>query len=147
MAERAPAPDTPQLRAAWGGFAWTEDNATTAAEIVARYPPGRQRSAVMPLLDLAQRQVAVETQTQGWLPLPVLEFVARELAMPVIRVLEVATFYTMYNLAPVGRFHVQVCGTTPCMLRGSDDILDACYKRGMRKGGTAPDGLWTLPEV
>jgi len=102
---------------------------------------------VMPLLDLAQRQIGAETNTQGWLPIPVIEFVAGQLDMPVIRVLEVATFYTMYNLAPVGRFHVQVCGTTPCMLRGSDDILDACYKRGMTKGHTTPDGLFTLTEV
>ena len=101
----------------------------------------------MPLLDLAQRQVGAETSTQGWLPIPIMEFVARELDMPVIRVLEVATFYTMYNLVPVGRFHVQVCGTTPCMLRGSDDILAACKKRGMAKGHTTDDGLWTLTEV
>ena len=147
MANRAPAPDTPELRERWGSFAWTAENAGKAAEIVKRYPEGRQRSAVMPLLDLAQRQVGAETQTQGWLPIPVIEFVARELDMPVIRVLEVATFYTMYNLAPVGRFHVQVCGTTPCMLRGSDDILAACYKRGMKKGHTTEDGLWTLNEV
>jgi NADH-quinone oxidoreductase subunit E len=77
----------------------------------------------------------------------VIEFVARELDMPVIRVLEVATFYTMYNIAPVGRFHVQVCGTTPCMLRGSDDLIAACKKRGMAKGHTTEDGLWTLTEV
>ena len=147
MAGRSPAPDTPELRARWGSFAWTEANAAKAREIVARYPEGRQRSAVMPLLDLAQRQVGAEENTQGWLPIPVIEFVARELAMPVIRVLEVASFYTMYNLAPVGRFHVQVCGTTPCMLRGSDDILNACYRRGMRKGHTTPDGMWTLTEV
>ena len=147
MAERAPAPDTPELRAAWGGFAWDAENAKLVPGIVGRYPPGRQRSAVMPLLDLAQRQVGKATNTQGWLPLPVLEFVARELDMPVIRVLEVATFYTMYNLAPVGRFHVQVCGTTPCMLRGSDDIIEACYRRGMKKGHTSADGLWTLTEV
>jgi NADH-quinone oxidoreductase subunit E len=147
MADRSPAPDTPELRERWGNFAWTADNAAKAKEIVARYPEGRQRSAVMPLLFLAQGQVGAETNTQGWLPLPVIEFVARELAMPVIRVLEVATFYTMYNIAPVGRFHVQVCGTTPCMLRGSDDIMDACYKRGMKKGHTTPDGLWTLTEV
>ena len=76
-----------------------------------------------------------------------MEFVAAQLAMPVIRVLEVATFYTMYNIAPVGRFHVQVCGTTPCMLRGSDDIMAACKKRGMAKGHTTADGLWTLTEV
>ena len=147
MADRAPAPDTPELRQRWGSFAWTADNAANAKEIVKRYPEGRQRSAVMPLLDLAQRQVGAETNTQGWLPIPVIEFVARELDMPVIRVLEVATFYTMYNVAPVGRFHVQVCGTTPCMLRGSDDILAACYKRGMKKGHTTDDGLWTLTEV
>ena len=147
MADRHLADDTPELRAQWGTFTWTKENAATAKAIVARYPEGRQRSAVMPLLDLAQRQVGAETQTQGWLPLPVIEFVARELDMPVIRVLEVATFYTMYNLVPVGRFHVQVCGTTPCMLRGSDDLLAACKKRGMSKGHTTADGLWTLTEV
>ena len=147
MAERLFAPDTQELRAEWGGFAWTEDNAKAAAEIVARYPEGRQMSASIPFLDLAQRQVGAETGTQGWLPIPVQEFVARELGMPPVRVLEVSTFYTMFNLAPVGRFHVQVCGTTPCMLRGSDDVLDACYKRGLRKGHTTEDGLFTLTEV
>jgi NADH-quinone oxidoreductase subunit E len=147
MADRHLAPDTPELRARWGNFGWTAENAAKAKEIVARYPEGRQRSAVMPLLDLAQRQVGAETQTQGWLPIPVIEFVARELDMPVIRVLEVATFYFMYNLVPVGRFHVQVCGTTPCMLRGSDDLLAACKRRGMSKGHTTDDGLWTLTEV
>jgi len=147
MADRHLAPDTPELRARWGAFAWTAENAAKAMAIVARYPEGRQRSAVMPLLDLAQRQVGAETQTQGWLPIPVIEFVARELDMPVIRVLEVATFYFMYNLVPVGRFHVQVCGTTPCMLRGSDDLIAACRKRGMAKGHTTDDGLWTLTEV
>ena len=147
MADRAPAPDTPELRAQWGEFAWTGANAAEVPKIIARYPPGRERSAVMPLLDLAQRQVGAATNTQGWLPIPVIEFVARELGMPVIRVLEVASFYTMYNLAPVGRFHVQVCGTTPCMLRGSDDILAACARRGMSKGHISADGLWTLTEV
>jgi NADH-quinone oxidoreductase subunit E len=147
MADRHLAPDTPELRARWGGFTWTAENAAKAKEIVARYPEGRQRSAVMPLLDLAQRQVGAETDTQGWLPIPVMEYVARELDMPVIRVLEVATFYFMYNLVPVGRFHVQVCGTTPCMLRGSDDLLAACKKRGMSKGQVSDDGLWTLTEV
>ena len=147
MAERAPHPDTAELRERFGNFAWTKQNAAEAKKVVARYPEGRQRSAVMPLLDLAQRQVGAETNTQGWLPIPVIEFVARELNMPVIRVLEVATFYTMFNLAPVGRFHVQVCGTTPCMLRGSDDLLAACKKRGMAKGHNSDDGLWTLTEV
>jgi NADH-quinone oxidoreductase subunit E len=139
--------DDAEQRARWEGFAWTDANAKAAKEIIGWYPEGRQMSAVIPLLDLAQRQVGAETNTQGWLPIPVMEFVARELDMPVIRVLEVATFYTMFNLAPVGRFHVQVCGTTPCMLRGSDDVLNACYKRGLKKGKTTEDGLFTLTEV
>ena len=147
MADRHLEPDTPELRARWGAFAWTAENAAKAKETIARYPEGRQRSAVMALLDYAQRQVGEETGTQGWLPIPVIEFVARELDMPVIRVLEVATFYFMYNLVPVGRFHVQVCGTTPCMLRGSDGLIAACKKRGMAKGHTTDDGLWTLTEV
>jgi NADH-quinone oxidoreductase subunit E len=116
-------------------------------EIIARYPKGREHSAIMPLLDLAQRQVGAETNTQGWLPVPVIEYVAKEVGMPYIRALEVVSFYTMYNMAPVGRYHVQVCGTTPCMLRGSDDVLDACYKKGLKKGQTTPDGLFTLTEV
>lgn len=147
MADRHLEPDTPELRARWGAFAWTRDNAATAKAIVARYPAVRQRSAVMPLLDLAQRQVGAETATQGWLPLPVMEFIASYLDMPVIRVVEVATFYFMYNLVPVGKFHVQVCGTTPCMLRGSDDIMAACKQRGMKIGHISDDGLWTLTEV
>jgi NADH-quinone oxidoreductase subunit E len=147
MADRVLAPDTPELRARWSGFAWTAENAAQVKTIFARYPEGRQRSAVMPLLDLAQRQVGAETNTQGWLPLPVMEFVARELDMPVIRVVEVATFYFMYNIAPVGKFHVQVCGTTPCMLRGSDDIMAACKSKGMHLGHTTDDGLFTLTEV
>ena len=147
MANRHLEPDTPELRARWGSFAWTKDNAKQVKAIIARYPAGRQRSAVMPLLDLAQRQVGAETNTQGWLPLAVMEFVAAQLGMPVIRVVEVATFYFMYNLVPVGKFHVQVCGTTPCMLRGSDDIMAACKARGMAKGHTTDDGLFTLTEV
>ena len=139
--------DDPEVRARWANFQWTPENARKAKEIVARYPEGRQMSASIPFLDLAQRQVGEETNTQGWLPQPVMEFVAQQLDTSYIRVLEVATFYTMFNLAPVGRFHVQVCGTTPCMLRGSDDVLSACYKRGLRKGHTTKDGLFTLSEV
>ena len=139
--------DDAEQRARWSNFAWTDENARKAKEIIARYPEGRQASAVIPLLDLAQRQVGVETNTQGWLPIPVMEFVANELGTSYIRVLEVATFYTMFNLAPVGRFHVQVCGTTPCMLRGSDDVLSACYKRGLKKGHITNEGLFTLTEV
>ena len=147
MPDRTPAPDTPELRARWSAFAWTPANKKTADWHIAKYPEGRQRSAVMPLLDLSQRQVGAETDTQGWLPLPVIEYIAAYLDMPVIRVLEVASFYFMYNLKPVGKFHVQVCGTTPCMLRGSDDIIAACKKRGMAKGEVSADGLWTLTEV
>ncbi len=147
MTDAPQIPDEAETRACWGAFAWTAENAEKAKAIIARYPAGRQRSAVMPLLDLAQRQVGAETQTQGWLPVPVIEYVAAELDMPFIRAYEVATFYTMYNLTPVGRYHVQVCGTTPCLLRGSDDVMAACKNRGMAKGKTTPDGLFTLTEV
>ena len=147
MAGQAGILDSPEQRARWEGFQWTAENAKQAKEIVSWYPEGRQASAVIPLLDLAQRQVGADTNTQGWLPIPVMEFIARELDMPYVQVLEVATFYTMFNLEPVGRFHVQVCGTTPCMLRGSDDVFNACYKRGLRKGETTNEGLFTLTEV
>ena len=139
--------DDAEQRARWEKFQWTKENAKKVRQIIARYPPGRQMSASIPILDLAQRQVGAETATQGWLPIPVMEFVGRELDMPYVRVLEVATFYTMFNMHPVGRFHVQVCGTTPCMLRGSDDLFEACYTRGLKKGQTTKDGLFTLTEV
>ncbi|WP_336960227.1 NAD(P)H-dependent oxidoreductase subunit E [Sphingobium aquiterrae] len=147
MADAPHIPDEAETRARWGDFEWTPANVIQAEKIIARYPPGRQQSAVMPLLDLAQRQVGVETQTQGWLPVPVMEYIGRQLGMAYMRVYEVATFYTMYNLAPVGRYHVQVCGTTPCMLRGSDDVMAACKNKGLVKGHTTPDGLFTLTEV
>ena len=147
MAEVTRLTATPEIRELWGNFAWTPENAAHARMIIARYPPGRQHSAIIPLLDLAQRQIGAQTETQGWLPIPVIEYVGAQLGMPFIRAYEVATFYTMFNLSPVGRFHVQVCGTTPCMLRGSDDVLAACYKRGLKKGETTGDGLFTLSEV
>lgn len=147
MADTSNTPDEAEVRARWGGFAFTPDNDKQAKTVIARYPEGRQRSAVMPLLDLAQRQVGAETETQGWLPVPVIEYVADYLDMPFMRAYEVASFYTMYNLVPVGRYHVQVCGTTPCMLRGSDDVMAACKNKGMVKGKTTPDGMFTLTEV
>jgi NADH-quinone oxidoreductase subunit E len=147
MSDAAHIPDEAETRARWGDFEWTPANALKVKDIIARYPAGRQQSAVMPLFDLAQRQVGAETQTQGWLPVPVIEYIAAQLGMPYMRAYEVATFYTMYNLAPVGRYHVQVCGTTPCMLRGSDDVLAACKNKGLVKGRTTPDGLFTLTEV
>jgi len=140
-------PDIDEVRARWGGFAFTPEHDKRAKTIMGRYPPGRQQSAIIPLLDLAQRQVGAETETQGWLPIPVIEYVAAYLGMPYIRAYEVATFYTMFNLRPVGRFHVQVCGTTPCMLRGSDDVFAACKAKGLSKGATTGDGLFTLSEV
>ena len=123
-------------------FAFTEENLAQAAKIIAKYPEGRQQSAVMPLLDLAQRQ------GDGWLPRVAMDYIADLLGMPPIRVYEVATFYTMYNLKPIGRHHVQVCTTTPCWLRGSDEVLGACKKHlGIEVGETTEDGLFTLAEV
>ncbi|WP_066649125.1 MULTISPECIES: complex I 24 kDa subunit family protein [Sphingomonas] len=147
MADTIHIPDEAETRARWGNFAWSAESAEKAKTILSRYPAGRQQSASIPFLDLAQRQVGAETQTQGWLPVPVIEFVARELGMPYMRVYEVASFYTMFNLAPVGRYHVQVCGTTPCLLAGSDEVMKACKNRGLVKGKTTPDGLFTLTEV
>ncbi len=124
------------------GFAFTPDNDERADAIVARYPSGRQASAVVPLLDLAQRQ------NGGWLPRAALDFVADRLEMPRMRVYEVATFYTMCNLKPVGRHLVQVCTTTPCWLRDSDSVLEACRDAlGIGVGETTEDGLFTLVEV
>ena len=147
MADRPELPDEAEVRARWGDFAWTAENAEQVKGVLARYPAGREQSASLPLLDLAQRQVGAATRTQGWLPVPVIEYVAKQIGVPYMRVYEVATFYTMFNLAPVGRYHVQVCGTTPCMLAGSDDVLAACRNRGMVKGRTTPDGMFTLSEV
>ena len=147
MAATDTAYDLDRARAEWGSFAFSEESEQQAKVVIGRYPPGRQQSAIIPLLDLAQRQVGAETRTQGWLPVPVIEYVARLLEMPAMRAYEVATFYTMFNLVPVGRFHVQVCGTTPCMLMGSDDVMAACVARGMKKGATTADGLFTLNEV
>jgi len=122
-------------------FSFTAENRAWAEQQLKKYPAGRQQSAVIPLLWRAQEQAG------GWLPQKAIEHVAEMLGMAKIRVLEVATFYTMFNLAPVGRFHVQVCGTTPCMLRGSDEVFAACAKRGLKKGHTTKDGLFTLSEV
>jgi NADH-quinone oxidoreductase subunit E len=140
-------PDLDAQRARWGEFAWTAENEAKAKVVIGRYPAGRQQSAIIPLLDLAQRQVGAETGTQGWLPIPVIEYVAAFLGMAYMRAYEVATFYTMFNLRPVGRFHIQVCGTTPCMLRGAEDVIAACKAKGMKKGETTADGLFTLSEV
>jgi len=123
-------------------FAFTPENAKAAKSVIAKYPTGWQESAVMPLLDLAQRQ------HDGWLPRAAMETVAGMLTMPPIRVYEVATFYTMYNLAPVGKHHVQVCTNLPCWLRGSENIFGACKKTlAIDMGMTTEDGLFTLSEA
>lgn len=123
-------------------FAFTAENLAKAKAIIARYPEGRQRSAVLPLLDLAQRQCG------GWLPEPALRYVGDFLKMPHMAVMEVATFYTMFNLKPVGRHFVQVCTTTPCWLRGSDEVVSACKKHlGIGMNETTADGEFTLTEV
>ena len=130
--------------AANGGesFAFTAENRAEADAVIAKYPAGCQASAVLPLLDLAQRQ------NGGWISQAVMEHVAELLDMASIRVYEVATFYTMLNLEPVGRHHVQLCRTTPCWLRGSDALRDACREElGIGLGGTTEDGLFTLTEV
>src|SRR6201991_5390926 len=103
-------------------FAFTADNLAWAKKQIAKYPEGRQQSAVIPLLWRAQEQA------DGWLPQKAIEYVAELLGMAKIRVLEVATFYTMFNLAPVGKFHVQMCGTTPCMLRGAEALKKVLQK-------------------
>jgi len=123
-------------------FAFSHENLEQAKVILAKYPEGRQASAVMPLLDLAQRQ------NGGWVPQPAMDVIADMLDMPVIRVYEVATFYTMYNLHPIGKHHVQVCTNLPCWLRGSDDVMKTCKKvLGIGAGQTTEDGLFTINEM
>ncbi|WND02412.1 NADH-quinone oxidoreductase subunit NuoE [Temperatibacter marinus] len=123
-------------------FEFTPENEEIAKWHIAKYPEGKQQSAVMPLLDLAQRQ------NDGHVTVEIMEYLADYLGMPAIRVQEVATFYTMYNHKKIGKHHVRVCGTTPCWLRGSDDIMKACKdKLGIEKGQTTEDGLFTLDEI
>lgn len=128
-------------------------NGTKVGEIIGLYPPGRQQSAVMPLLDLAQRQVAEDGAHArplygGWIPRAAMDCIAELLGMPPVKVYEVASFYSMYNLAPVGKYLVQLCTTTPCWLCGSDDIVKACETHlGITMGETTPDGRFTLMEV
>jgi NADH-quinone oxidoreductase E subunit len=123
-------------------FEFTPENLEQAKVHIAKYPPGRQASAVLPLLWIAQYQ------NSGWLPRAAMDYVAELLAIAPIRVYEVATFYTMFNLRPVGRYLLQACTTTPCWLRGSDAVVEACERKlGIGMGGTTPDGLFTLVEV
>jgi NADH-quinone oxidoreductase E subunit len=123
-------------------FEFTSENLERAKAHIAKYPSGRQASAVLPLLWIAQYQ------NGGWLPKAAMDHVAELLEMAPIRVYEVATFYTMFNLRPVGRYLLQACTTTPCWLRGSDAVVEACERKlGIGMGSTTPDGLFTLVEV
>ena len=125
-----------------GSFTFTPENLAKAKAHMAKYPPGRQASAVLPLLDLAQRQ------HDNWLPRAAMDVVADMLGMARIRVYEVATFYSMLNLKPVGKHFFQICTTTPCWLRGSDAVVEACRKKlGIGIGETTADGRFTLTEV
>lgn len=123
-------------------FAFTPENEAKAEAIISKYPEGRQASAVMPLLDLAQRQ------HDNWIPLAAIDVISEKLKMPKMRVLEVATFYTMYNLKPVGKYFLQACTTTPCWLRGSDQVMKCIKdKLGLENHQTSDDGMFTLLEV
>ncbi|MFT8242756.1 complex I 24 kDa subunit family protein [Roseomonas sp. BN140053] len=129
-------------------FTFDAESEAEISKILARYPEGKQASGVIPLLHLAQKQMGRQTGS-AWVPRVAMDVIGKRLGMAPIRVYEVATFYLMFNTKPVGRFHLQVCGTTPCMLRGSDDVLRACKDAGHLKGygDTSADGLFTLTEV
>jgi NADH-quinone oxidoreductase subunit E len=139
MANRRLAPPNLQPKE----FSFTADNAAWAKQQIAKYPPGRQQSAIIPLLWRAQEQHS------GWLPEAAIRHVSEMLGMAHIRALEVATFYTMFLLEPCGKkAHVQVCGTTPCRLRGADDIFDVCRKRIHHDPGhVSADGDFSWEEV
>ncbi len=134
-------------------FSFTKAYQKKAGEIIALYPKGRQKSAVMPLLDLAQRQVAeegakAEPPYGGWIPRAAMDHIAEMIGVDKVKVYEVASFYSMYNLAPVGKYLVQLCTTTPCWLCGSDEIVKTCKKHlGIGVGETTKDGKFSLMEV
>ena len=129
-------------------FVFDAESEAQIAVVLARYPEGREASGVIPLLYLVQNQMKRQTGS-AWVPRVGMDVVAARLGMPPIRVYEVATFYLMFNTAPIGRFHLQVCTTTPCWLRGSDEIVAACRKEaGLSSWGeTSADGLFTMTEV
>src|SRR3546814_10206725 len=137
MSVGAPAPQNLQP----ASFEFTPENLERAKRIIAKNPPTRQQSAVIPLLDLAQRQHG------NWVPRAAMDYIADLLEVPRIKVYEVASFYTMFNRAPVGKFLVQVCTTTPCWLCNSDAVLKAIEdKTGAAPGHTSEDGQFTATE-
>jgi NADH-quinone oxidoreductase subunit E len=118
---------------------FTQEKLEKVKEIMARYPEGKQKSALIPLLHIAQEEFG------GWLDVPVMDYVAELLSIKPIEVYEVATFYTMFNMKPVGKYVFEVCRTGPCMLNGSDDIIDYIKdKLNIKEGETTTDGLFTL---
>ena len=129
-------------------FAFDAESQAEIATNIAKYPLGKQASAVLPLLWIAQRQMGRQTDS-AWAPVKAMDEVARILEMPPIRVYEIATFYLMFNTAPVGKFHLQLCTTTPCWLRGSDQVVAACREATGLKGWkeNTADGLFTMTEV
>jgi NADH-quinone oxidoreductase subunit E len=129
-------------------FALDAESEAEIAKIVARYPAGRQASAVIPALYVVQRQMKRQTGS-AWVPVKAMDAVGHRLAMAPIRVYEVATFYFMFNMKPIGTYHLQVCTTTPCWLRGSDEVTEACRKEtGIQGWGeTSADGVFTMTEV
>jgi NADH-quinone oxidoreductase subunit E len=122
-------------------FEFSPENLAWAKEQIAKYPDGRQWAAVIPLLWRAQQQ------SEGWLPEPAIRAVSDMLDMPYIRTYEIATFYTMFNLSPVGKYHVQLCGTTPCMLRGAEEIRQVCLEMIGPEREVTKDGLFSWIEV
>jgi len=139
------APDKDQPKS----FAFTPANKKKIKDIIAKYPEGKQKSAIMPLLDLAQRQMAAQSKKGGgWIPTAAMKEIAAILDVSDTKVYEVATFYTMYNLRPVGKYNIQCCTTTPCWLRGSSDVVKAAEKNlGIKMGQTTDDQRFTLTEV
>lgn len=129
-------------------FAFDAESEAQIETILKRYPEGKQASAVIPLLYIVQKQMKRQTDS-GWVPRVGMDAVADRLSMPPIRVYEVATFYFMFNTKPIGKYHLQVCGTTPCWLRGSDEVLRACKDHAGVKhyGDTSEDGMFTMTEV
>ena len=129
-------------------FEFDADSAAEIDKIVAKYPAGRQASAVIPALYVVQRQMKRQTGS-AWVPVKGMDAVAHRLGMAPIRVYEVTTFYFMFNTEPVGKYHLQLCTTTPCWLRGSDDVVAACREATGIKGWkeTSDDGLFTMTEV
>ncbi len=124
-------------------FSFSKENTEKAKHIIAKYPTGKQQSAILPLLDIAQRQ------NDNWLSVAAIEYVANLLEMPYMRAYEVASFYSMFNLKPVGKYHIQLCGTTPCWLAGAEKIKKTCEKYSDAKtgGDNSEDNMFTITEV